>query len=100
MSYPSFKATHGRAPIAGQDYDPDKGLCQDEHEFLTGTGRYSDDAITEYRGITLGTRLREIATGKTGCIESFEKMPDGMIVNCTEEGTDSWGAYLHNCEFA
>lgn len=41
--YPSFKAQHGRAPIAGQDYDPDATWCQDDYEYYTGTGRYSDD---------------------------------------------------------
>lgn len=42
MLYPSFKGWYGRSPVAGQDYDPDD-LCQDDHEYLTGTGQYSDD---------------------------------------------------------
>jgi hypothetical protein len=41
--FPSFKAFYGREPIAGKDYDPDGDMCQDDYEFLTGTGRYSDD---------------------------------------------------------
>lgn len=41
--FPSFFATHGRKPIAGKDYDPEGSLCQDDYEFLSGTGRYSDE---------------------------------------------------------
>jgi hypothetical protein len=40
--YPSFKALHGREPIAGADFDPDKGMCQDDYEYFTGTGRYTN----------------------------------------------------------
>lgn len=39
--YKSFKATTGRDPIPGKDYDPDN-LCQDDYEFYTGTGEYKD----------------------------------------------------------
>lgn len=41
--FPSFFATHGRKPIAGKDYDPEGSLCQDDYEYLSGTGRYSDN---------------------------------------------------------
>lgn len=44
--YPSFFALNGRKPIAYVDYDPDN-LQQDDYEFYTGTGLYSDD-VTEY----------------------------------------------------
>lgn len=40
--YPSFKALYSREPIAGQDFDPDN-LCQDDYEYFTGTGQYSDN---------------------------------------------------------
>lgn len=39
----SFRAEHGRDPIAGQDYSADAGLDQDEYEYLTGTGDYSHE---------------------------------------------------------
>lgn len=38
--YPGFRTLHGRNPITGRDFNPDKGLCQDDYEYLTGTGRY------------------------------------------------------------
>lgn len=41
---PSFKAQFGRAPVAGQDYDPDGPMCQDDYEYLAGEGQYSDNA--------------------------------------------------------
>jgi hypothetical protein len=40
--YPSFKAMNGRAPVAGKDYDPNGAMCQDDYEYFTGTGQYSD----------------------------------------------------------
>lgn len=43
--YPSFKADHGRKPICGIDYSPDNCMCQDDYEYLMGTGNYSDDII-------------------------------------------------------
>lgn len=42
--FPSFFAIHGRKPIAGKDFDPEVGLCQDDYEYFSGTGRYSDEA--------------------------------------------------------
>lgn len=39
--YPSFRAIYGRDPIAGRDYDPEKGMCQDDHDFFAGIGQYS-----------------------------------------------------------
>jgi len=41
--YPSFFAQYGRKPIAGQDYDEHGFFCQDDYEYYTGTGRYSDE---------------------------------------------------------
>lgn len=41
---PSFKALHNREPVPGVDFNPNGELCQDDHEYLMGTGRYSDDA--------------------------------------------------------
>jgi hypothetical protein len=41
--YPSFKAEHGRDAIPGQDYDPDATMCQDDYEYYTGTGPYSNE---------------------------------------------------------
>jgi hypothetical protein len=40
--FPSFFSQYGRKPIAGKDYDPDGSLCQDDYEYLSGSGRYSD----------------------------------------------------------
>lgn len=40
---PSFKAFHGRDAVAGVDYNPGD-LCQDDYEYFTGTGRYSNTA--------------------------------------------------------
>ena len=41
--YPSFRAIYGREPVAGQDYDRDGEMCQDDHDFFAGIGQYSDD---------------------------------------------------------
>jgi hypothetical protein len=41
--YPSFRAIYGREPVAGQDYDRDGEMCQDDHDFFAGAGQYSDD---------------------------------------------------------
>jgi hypothetical protein len=41
--YPSFRAIYGRGPVAGQDYDQDSEMCQDDHDFFAGVGQYSDD---------------------------------------------------------
>jgi hypothetical protein len=41
--YPSFYAQYGHKPVAGIDYNQDESLCQDDYEYLTGTGRYADD---------------------------------------------------------
>ncbi len=40
--YPSFFKNHGRHPVPGVDYDPEEGFCQDDYEYFTGTGQYSD----------------------------------------------------------
>lgn len=40
--YKSFKATFQRDAVASVDYDPDD-VRQDDYEFYTGTGRYSDN---------------------------------------------------------
>lgn len=41
--FPSFKALYSRSPIPGLDYDPEAGLCEDDYQFLSGTGQYSDE---------------------------------------------------------
>ncbi len=41
--YPSFRAIYGREPVAGQDYDRDGEMCQDDYDFFAGIGQYSDD---------------------------------------------------------
>lgn len=41
--YPSFKALHGRQPEAGRDFDPDKDLCEDDHNYFAGVYPYSDE---------------------------------------------------------
>lgn len=67
MKYPSFKAIHGHDPIPGKDFDPDHDLCQDDYEYFSGTGRYSDhpDEITIYvatlAGVTRGFWTRQSA---------------------------------------
>lgn len=40
--YPSFFAQFGRHPIAGDDFSADGPMCQDDYEYFTGTGAYSD----------------------------------------------------------
>jgi hypothetical protein len=40
---PSFFAIYGHMPVAGQDYDPDAVISQDDYEFYTGTGHYTND---------------------------------------------------------
>lgn len=40
--YPSFEAQYGRKPEPGRDFDPDAGMCQDDYEYFTGTGRYTN----------------------------------------------------------
>lgn len=42
--YPSFKAIVGRDAQAGEDYDPDGAMCQDDYEYFNGTGAYTNDA--------------------------------------------------------
>lgn len=39
----SFNTITGRDPVAGKDFDANGDICQDDYEFLTGTGRYADD---------------------------------------------------------
>ena len=41
--YPSFFSNNLRKPVAGVDFDPDGVFDQDEYEYLTGTGRYTDN---------------------------------------------------------
>src|SRR5512143_3772628 len=36
-----FAATFGRQPVAGEDYDADGELSQDDYEWLTSTGAYA-----------------------------------------------------------
>jgi len=47
---PSFFVIYGHMPIPGQDYDPDMVICQDDYEFYTGTGHYTNDPdeISDY----------------------------------------------------
>jgi hypothetical protein len=48
--YPSFFAVHHREPVLGIDFDPDGGLCQDDYEYYTGTGRYTDNVEQDDEG--------------------------------------------------
>ena len=50
MKYPSFKLQFGRPPVAGKDYDPNDVLCQDDYEYLTGTGRYTNNPDETTKG--------------------------------------------------
>jgi hypothetical protein len=43
MAYPSFLLNTGHTPVAGKDFNPDKTMCQDDYEYLTGTGRYTNN---------------------------------------------------------
>ena len=43
--YPSFYANTGRRPIAGVDYNPHATMCQDDYEYFTGTGCYTDNPL-------------------------------------------------------
>lgn len=42
QEYLSFRELHGRDPIPGEDFPQDACLSQDDHEYLTGTGRYKN----------------------------------------------------------
>jgi hypothetical protein len=52
MAYPSFLLNTGRTPVAGKDFNPDKEMCQDDYEYYTGTGRYTNniDEVTPDEG--------------------------------------------------
>lgn len=39
---PSFKALYARAAVPGRDYDRNAPMCQDDCEYFSGTGAYSD----------------------------------------------------------
>lgn len=48
----SFEERYGRKPVAGVDFDPEAPMCQDDHEYFTGTGRYAknqglDEALNQ-----------------------------------------------------
>ncbi len=63
--YPSFDAQTGHAPAAGVDYDPDGAPCQDDYEYFTGAGRYTDDpglACETWR-VAIQERLNSITNG-------------------------------------
>lgn len=37
-----FKKQYGYDPVPGVNYDPNN-ICQDDYEYLTGTGQYSNE---------------------------------------------------------
>ena len=41
--HPSFRTLHGRDPIPGLDFDPAAPLSQDDRDFLSGSGIYSEE---------------------------------------------------------
>jgi hypothetical protein len=41
--FPSFELLMGRKPIAGKDYSEEGDFCQDDAEYFSGSGRYSND---------------------------------------------------------
>ena len=56
--------------------------------------------ITEYKGNTAGSKIRDIDTGDTGIIIEFERVQDGIIVIFQNDETGkTYGAYLHNTEY-
>lgn len=40
-AFVSFREENNCAPQPGIDFDPDAPMCQDDYEYLTGTGSYS-----------------------------------------------------------
>lgn len=64
MKYPGFELIHGRKPIAGQDYDAHAPVSQDDAEYLTGTGDYSNDpeeclpTVSEAEAVALAHEAR------------------------------------------
>jgi len=47
MKAASFLAQTGKKPVAGIDYDPDEPMCQDDYEYFTGTGGYSNSPMED-----------------------------------------------------
>jgi hypothetical protein len=41
--FPGFELLMGRKPVAGKDYSEEGDFCQDDAEYFSGTGRYSND---------------------------------------------------------
>jgi hypothetical protein len=38
-----------RQPVAGVDFDADKGMCQDDYEWFTSTGQYAGAGWAEWQ---------------------------------------------------
>lgn len=53
QKFPSFFATWGFRPVAGKDYPLDEPMCQDDAEYFSGTGRYTDFPETDDEGAIL-----------------------------------------------
>jgi hypothetical protein len=103
--FASFKALYGHTPVPGVDYDPDGEMCQDDHEFLTGTGSYSDDfeynlgkhavidgltgQVVEDRQYTTGERIFAQAASP-GSGHSIHE------VTRIDESGDAWGKTVEN----
>ena len=65
--YPSFRAIYGHPPIAGQDYDRDGEICQDDHDFFAGIGQYSDDVKPVQTVIYSGVDASSLKAAVSDC---------------------------------
>ena len=65
--YPSFRAIYGREPIAGQNYDRDGDMCQDDHDFFAGIGRYSDDVRPAETAVYSGGNASSLKAAVSDC---------------------------------
>ena len=64
--YPSFKAIHKRCPMAFVDYDPGT-LCQDDYEYFSGEGQYSDDFFEDIAILEKDRKIEEDEIRYGGC---------------------------------
>lgn len=90
----SFKAIHGRAPIAGHDYDRDGELCQDDHDYLSGSGQYSDEpaAPSVWEGYVLNVLLDRRLGSKPK--PYYESMIRTVAIALSEAETIGFAAQL------
>lgn len=87
-TFQSFQEENKRAPIAGIDYDPDSPLCQDDYEYLTGTGSYKPQPSER--------ELSARAQGPEETTERAECLIDELIPYANDPRAASMINTLHN----